>query len=247
MQQEYFENYLLKIRKLKQTTVAHYRESLRKIAQVLKEANFEVPETIYEIDSYQELMRIKRVLKEDKGFVALDERGNRMYLAGFNRYIEFVEGKGFKKEISPLKLLDFPVDAHPSYEVVRQIPYRDRILVRQVIIAAEHTCETNANHVTFTSARFKTQYMEGHHLIPMNQQGHFDNSLDVYSNLVSLCPICHRLLHHGIESERKPVLRKLYDERKERLQSAGIRIGVGEFFELTDSRATGKIEYALYQ
>ncbi|MGL4999965.1 MAG: HNH endonuclease [Cetobacterium sp.] len=43
------------------------------------------------------------------------------------------------------------------------------------------------------------QYMEAHHLIPMNAQDSFKNSLDVLGNVVSLCPNCHRMIHHGDE------------------------------------------------
>ena len=64
-------------------------------------------------------------------------------------------------------------------------------------------------------------YMEGHHLIPMRWQESFNTSLDVYANIVCLCPTCHRLLHFGRDCDKIPVLDKLYYERFDRLQTAG--------------------------
>lgn len=71
--------------------------------------------------------------------------------------------------------------------------------------------------------------MEGHHIIPMKKQESFNTSLDVYANIVCLCPTCHRLLHFGRERDKKPVLDKLYFERSERLANSGIKISHEEF------------------
>ena len=65
---------------------------------------------------------------------------------------------------------------------------------------AEYKCEISPQHITFTSKNTGHFYMEGHHAIPMRHQDKFTKSLDVYANIVCLCPICHRLLHYGIES-----------------------------------------------
>lgn len=31
-------------------------------------------------------------------------------------------------------------------------------------------------------------YMEGHHVVPLKYQNKFNNSLDVYANIICLCP-----------------------------------------------------------
>ena len=64
--------------------------------------------------------------------------------------------------------------------------------------------------------------MEAHHLIPLNAQDDFDNSLDVDANIVCLCPNCHRKLHFGenIHSE----LSKLFKLREESLERSGLKI-----------------------
>lgn len=71
--------------------------------------------------------------------------------------------------------------------------------------------------------------MEGHHLIPMKKQSEFDVSLDVYANIICLCPICHRLLHYGITSEKEYLADKLFENRQTRLIHSGIDISRNDF------------------
>ena len=233
MQQEYFERYLLHIRELSIKSVENYTQALRKIDSVLQSYGFKEYGSIYDIDSYAELRYIEQMLKQDEEFFALDSRGKQMYTAGLHNYMNFVEGKAFDRKDEPLALIDCPVAPSGKRTLgVREEGNRDHIIVRQVLIAEHFQCEYDSSHRTFTSAAYKMPYMEGHHLIPLKKQDHFEYSLDVYANIFSLCPICHRLLHHGVQSEKKPVWRKLFNERKERLEESGIRLGAKEFLEL---------------
>lgn len=233
MQQEYFERYLLHIRELSVKSVENYKQALRKIDSVIQNNGFNDYESIYEIDSYAELRYIEQMLKRDEEFCALDSRGKQMYTAGLHNYMNFVEGKKFERKPAPLALIDCPVVPSSKRTFgVREEANRDRIIVRQVLIAEHYQCESDPSHRTFTSAAYRMPYMEGHHLIPLKQQDYFEYSLDVYANIFSLCPICHRLLHHGVLSEKKPVWQKLFNERKERLEESGIRLGAKEFMEL---------------
>lgn len=74
--------------------------------------------------------------------------------------------------------------------------------------------------------------MEGHHALPMTYQDKFEHSLDVYANVVCLCPICHRLLHYGVKSEKENVVNKIYFERADRLSASGIEISKKDFMKL---------------
>lgn len=74
--------------------------------------------------------------------------------------------------------------------------------------------------------------MEGHHAVPMKYQDKFEHSLDVYANVVCLCPICHRLLHYGVESEKENVVNKIYHDRVDRLASSGIKISRNDFMRI---------------
>lgn len=75
--------------------------------------------------------------------------------------------------------------------------------------------------------------MEGHHALLMKFQDRFSQSLDVYANIVCLCPICHRFLHYGMKSKSKNVFNKIYYDRSERLTASGIRVGREDFGMLT--------------
>lgn len=61
-------------------------------------------------------------------------------------------------------------------------------------------------------------YVEGHHFIPLEYAKLFEFGVDVEANIVCVCPRCHRLLHHGLDSERKILIEKIYMERKSRLE-----------------------------
>ena len=80
-----------------------------------------------------------------------------------------------------------------------------------------YICELEGNMPLFIEKSTGNNYVEGHHLIPMAYTKLFTYSLDVEANVVSVCPHCHRLLHYGVDNERKPLIDKLYNERKERL------------------------------
>ena len=71
--------------------------------------------------------------------------------------------------------------------------------------------------------------MEGHHAIPMKAQNSFKTSLDVYANVVCLCPICHRMLHYGIVDEKNVLLNKIYNKRADRLANCGIKLSREDF------------------
>lgn len=87
---------------------------------------------------------------------------------------------------------------------------------------ARFQCEVDAEHVIPEKKNSIYQLAEPHHLVPLRFANEFPYSLDVEENIVSLCPLCHRQLHHG--QEREELLKKLYEDRKELLQSAGIEV-----------------------
>ena len=118
-------------------------------------------------------------------------------------------------------------------KIVREeINNRSLILKKQIIKTANYRCEVNKNHQTFTSKSSGKPYMEGHHLVPLQFQEYFENSLDVYANIICLCPVCHRLLHHGVLEEKKDILIKLYRDRAARLEKCGIIISEDDFVRM---------------
>ncbi|MDR7245907.1 hypothetical protein J2W47_005033 [Priestia megaterium] len=93
---------------------------------------------------------------------------------------------------------------------------------------SNYTCEIDSSHETFISKSTNMPYVESHHFIPMGKQGEFQYDLDQLANLISLCPLCHRLIHLGTDADKERLLRKLYDQRKQRLENIGIEIDFSE-------------------
>ena len=114
-----------------------------------------------------------------------------------------------------------------------KLPIRTTISNREIIIRrkasmaialnrANYNCEVDAKHPSFIRKSNLKNYTEAHHLIPLEYQSEFNHSLDIPDNIVSLCSNCHNQLHYGIYKEN--ILRKLYEERKDKLKKNKIEI-----------------------
>ncbi|MFP9128555.1 HNH endonuclease [Niallia sp. BSM11] len=101
---------------------------------------------------------------------------------------------------------------------------RDKVVGRNAIISANFLCEVNNSHEDFISKVTGKNYVEAHHLIPIEFQGNFEVSIDVEANVVSLCSKCHKKLHHAIFNEKQRILGNLFEQRKERLKLCGISL-----------------------
>ena len=228
----YYEKYLREIRGLSESSVGHYTQALRKISQMLVQRE-KIEETIYEIQDIGELEVIKTYLFNDPEFIDLNSKGHQMYSSGLNNYLRFAYGEDFANVGNDkIQLLDIELPV-PDIKV-REVSARARssIIKLQSIESAGYRCEFDKTHVTFTAKSTGHPYMEGHHAVPMKYQDKFEHSLDVYANVVCLCPICHRLLHYGVETAKSTVLNKLYYERADRLAASGIRISKDDFNKL---------------
>ena len=234
----YFRNYIVNVLGRKSSTAGHYVQGLRTVSRYLRDAGL-IKEHLFEVDELPQLLKLRDALKEMPGFVEQDEIGKRMYTAGLNRYIEFAE-LGFTESGEPalpageqsvdLSLLDTPVAA--SCETSRTTSVRrsrDRIIVRQVLRACFYRCEIDGTHETFVSRSTHLPYLEGHHLIPLAAQDDFKNSLDVYANLIGLCPLCHRKLHHAENKLRRQLLGSVFSVRADRFAKSGIGMSKDEF------------------
>jgi len=101
---------------------------------------------------------------------------------------------------------------------------------KTALCIANYKCQMiQENHQTFVS-KFGLPYMEAHHLIPMHAQKDFAINLDRIENIVSICPTCHSAIHLGNDATRLEYLKKLYDERINDLNKAGIQISFGDLF-----------------
>lgn len=227
----YYAKYLKEIRKVSDSTVKHYQEALKYISKYLAQKG-KIQQTIYEIGDIDELKIIKEYLYTDSDFIAIDKRGHQMYSVGFNHYFKFASGEGFTNLRHQINVMDVEVPVAEEQTISQVRRKRSSIIKIQSLESAGYLCEINPKHLTFTAKSTGRPYMEGHHLLLMKYQDKFDKSLDVYANIICLCPICHRLLHYGVENEKKNVLDQLYYERVDRLVTSGIRISKNEFDKL---------------
>lgn len=101
---------------------------------------------------------------------------------------------------------------------------------KNAIIMANHLCEIDANHQDFTSKVTGKNYVEAHHLIPIEYQGEFNVSIDVEANIISLCVPCHKKLHHAVFEEKEGILKQLYSMRKDRIAKCDIDISDKDLF-----------------
>ena len=137
--------------------------------------------------------------------------------------IKFVPKMDFKYERQPRDKKELKIVAGV------EVQSRDRQIAFNALMYSQFTCEIDSGHESFIRKSRYERYMEPHHLIPLSQHKNFEVSLDVEENIVSLCSNCHNQLHYGRDYE--VLLRKLYNERKELLASAGILV---TFEELVD-------------
>jgi len=109
---------------------------------------------------------------------------------------------------------------------------RNPAIAKEALINAGYKCEFDHNHITFISDITSQNFVEAHHLVPLRLQSLFDVSLDVPGNIVSLCPNCHRRIHHSTFVQKKEIIKKLYQNKKEKMEKFGIEITLEQLYEL---------------
>ena len=229
--QSYYARYLTEIRGLSDSSVRHYFDALNNISKRLKSKGL-VKEDVYEIMDLDYLASVRDILYADSDFIDLNERGKRMYSAGMNNYYKFASGEDFKTISVGIERLDMPIVPERPVVIEQKVWKRSNILRVQVFTFAQYKCEIDSSHNTFIAEGTKRPYMEGHHAIPMKLQDRFKNSLDVYANIVCLCPICHRKIHYGMKNEKEQMLAKIYSDRADRLAESGLSMSKEVFEEM---------------
>ena len=76
----------------------------------------------------------------------------------------------------------------------------------------------------FTSKKENQNYVEVHHFIPREFFSEFEHTIEVLDNYVTLCPCCHRKIHHASDRERRSMILTIYNKRKNLLEADGIII-----------------------
>lgn len=104
----------------------------------------------------------------------------------------------------------------------KKVYLRDPKKSAVAISQADYKCEADSAHYSFKARGTNRMFVEAHHLIPISKGEQFGYSIDIPANIVSLCPNCHKCIHLGEDKDKEILLNKLYDERKDRLEAAGI-------------------------
>ncbi|MDY4857803.1 MAG: HNH endonuclease signature motif containing protein [Candidatus Onthovivens sp.] len=118
----------------------------------------------------------------------------------------------------------------------KQLRKTSQILKRMAKERTNNKCELETLNSCryFTSKENGKNYLEIHHLVPFEFSNDFNSSLEIIDNYVALCPHCHRLLHFGVDRERKSVITYLYNQRCEGLKNKGIDISLKELLAYYD-------------
>ena len=228
---EYYTQYLKKIRGNSPSTIKHYLGALDTISNYLVEQQ-KIRKTIYEITDPYNLQIVKDALFRDPDFIDKDERGHRMYSSGLNNYCRFASGENFVDTQDLISIMDIAVPRNALTTHIIEEYKRSSILKNQTIESVGYLCEINPQHQTFISENTNQPYMEGHHAIPMKMQEQFLNSLDVYANIICLCPTCHRQIHYGLCDDKVAMLKLIYHTRSERLFHSGLNVSQSDFIDL---------------
>ncbi len=228
--QNYFKQYLKIARKVTDRTVAHYITGLRTVDSYLERFNFPI-RSVYEVKTVDDLNLIAEFLQTNPEFVKQDSIGHSVYSVSFKHFYNFAcrEELFFRNNIAEM---DVVVKKPTVLTTTVKVWKRNQIIIGQALEGANYSCEYDINHQTFIAKSTNKPYMEGHHLIPLKYQEDFDNSIDVYANIVCLCPVCHRLLHHGLTKERNYVAEELFDSRSSRLIACGIDLSKKDFLKM---------------
>ena len=142
----------------------------------------------------------------------------------------------YQKESSVEEALtdtDFPSQKRSGKKQVRKslLPPRNKAKGDYVLKKNKYLCQIDVTHSTFATEDGH-QFMEKHHLIPMEHYDKFENNIDDISNITSLCPICHKLLHYGIKKDRESLVEKLWNQQKDEMKKRGIFIELDELKEM---------------
>lgn len=104
------------------------------------------------------------------------------------------------------------------------------------IMRAYYSCLYDPEHESFISQKTHKPYMEGHHFVQicksMDIWEKYNINVDCVENIVSLCPNCHRAIHHGTNDVKKAMIDNLYPKLLPKFRSIGFRITKEEIYDI---------------
>ncbi|MCA0987262.1 DUF3578 domain-containing protein [Guptibacillus algicola] len=191
-----------------------------------------LPESQNMVEDLRELIKIYQQLKIVMGWK------DTAHFIDYLLNIHEIEDTQFQSDVqlaSPAKTPRVP-QIIPNKERRLEGYYwrRDSSISREAIHNSSYQCENNPSHTTFTSDITGENFVEAHHLIPLQIQEVFKWSLDVPGNIVALCPNCHRRIHHANKSERDVIINKLFKVKEKELSLYGHNITIEKLIKMYD-------------
>jgi len=145
---------------------------------------------------------------------------------------ELEEGLITEKEVMQDEIIGPEKKPSPLPSVVGVKYKRDIKKSKKALKNSNFCCEYDISHKSFISGLTGKMYVEAHHLIPMSEQGRYENSLDIVANIVALCPNCHRLVHHGTFIEKSKLIEFIYSLRHDSINKKGIDISITDLLKI---------------
>ena len=120
-----------------------------------------------------------------------------------------------------------------SAEESKKITQVSSVLKRMAKDRSKYCCELELLEDCryFTSKDTGKNYLEIHHLVPREFANEYENSIELISNYVALCPHCHRMIHFANDRERYKAIKFLYNQRENHLRKQGIDVTINELKE----------------
>ena len=227
-------------------SIKKYASAIDSISRELVSYGLSSEKELFDVESAE---RIEQVLKHPD-FIDKNRRGNNMYGAALNHLLRWKRELEVRKmedeyayEIREFQqyLIGLPDDGvaredapktKPKRTIIhgREVWFRNPKYAREALERAEYSCEIDESHQLFISKFTGKNYVEAHHIIPIQFQSKYTYSLDTHANIVAVCPMCHKKIHYGTFEETQSMLEKLFNIRKDRLYSSGISIAVDELY-----------------
>lgn len=95
----------------------------------------------------------------------------------------------------------------------------------------DHFATEEQDHKAHELNYFRTKknltYLEGHHMVQMENSKFFEKDVDILENIIPLCPNCHRKIHNADKETVMKMLKLYYDNSdKQKLIRKGIFVDI---------------------
>lgn len=126
-------------------------------------------------------------------------------------------------EIEPANIDNIYRKPEKASDITGRKRFKVQKKIRDIVLKeAQYLCNCHNNKHFYFESINNHNYVEGHHLIPMNRQEEYyinkKINLDNKYNIVSLCPNCHCQIHFGSRKAKLKIISELFIRNKENLK-----------------------------